>query len=326
MKVHKEIVMRRRWIGLGAILTIIALGAATLSFGGNSIRKEIFAQAMPVDYFAEYGRITPDLYKVSGSTYAFEREFSRSMVLRTPEGIAIFDTFDTPHMKALKEALAEKFPGENVRWVVLSHNHLDHVRGSTVFPDADIIGHENINKLVADWPNVNKDVALVTTPISEDQNLTLGGVVVKALFVPFSHSHTLYGFHIPADDVVFAPDMMFVNAMPPFGFPDFYYPGYIRALDRLIAVDAKHYVPSHLDRGTRQDLIAFRNMTVEFQHVVEDEYRKIDPVEFPRGVGMREAVRSAYDRLQPKYGHIHGFDDMFVPKFGRHIAGTYLGY
>ena len=318
--------MKRIGIGMALILVIVGLAIAGLSLGSNTIRKEIFAQAMPADYFAEYVRIKPDLYQVSGSTYAFEKEFSRSMVLRTTDGIAIFDTFDVAHMEALKKAVEAEFPGEAVRWIVLSHNHLDHTRGSLVFPDAEVIGHEDVNQLVADWPNVNRDVAQVTRAISGDQTLTLGGVEVEALYMPFSHSHTLYGFHIPSDDVVFAPDMMFVNAMPPFGFPDFYYPGYIRALDRLIAVDAKHYVPSHLDRGTRDDLIAFRNMTVEFQDVVEDEYRKIDPEDFPKGIGMREAVRSAYDRLQPKYGKLHGFDDMFVPKFGRHFGGTYLGY
>lgn len=44
--------------------------------------------------------------------------------------------------------------------------------------------------------------------------------------------------------VVYAPDMMFVKALPPFDFPDFYYPGYIRALDRLILLNAAHYAPS----------------------------------------------------------------------------------
>jgi len=263
---------------------------------------------------------------VSGKTYAFEREFARSLVVRTSDGIAIFDTFDIFHMTALKTALEEQFPGEPVRWIVFSHNHLDHIRGSTLFPQAEIIGHADVNQLVADWPKVTKDVAAVTRPISDDQTLILGDVTVEAIYMPFSHSHTLYGFSIPEDDVVFASDMMFVNAVPPFGFPDFYYPGYIRALDRLIAIDAAHYVPSHMDRGTKEDLVAYRDMTVEFQQVVEDEFLKIDPEQFARGEGMRDAVRSAYSRLRPKYQDVHGFDDMFVPKFGRHFGGTYLGY
>lgn len=313
-------------------ITILVLAFAAGIIGvnqainSNTFMKAIFALAMPQDYFAEYGRIEPLLYPISGKIYAFEKEFSRSMILRTSDGIAVFDTFDTPHMLALKAAIEEKFPGEPVRWLVLSHNHLDHIRGSDVFPDADVVGHKDINQLVADWPRVNTDVAQVTHSISGDQKLIFGAITVEALFMPFSHSSTMYGFYVPSEEVVFAPDMMFVNAVPPFGFPDFYYPGYIRALDRLIALDAKYYVPSHMDRGALEDLVAFRDMTVDFQDVVEDEYLKIDPEELIRGQGMRAAVKSAYDRLEPKYGHLHGFNDMFVPKFGRHLAGTHLGY
>ncbi len=315
--------MGRIIISVIVILGLLALGLKGCS---TTLRKAVFAKAMPGSYFAEYSRIHPSLYQVSGQVYAFEKEFARSMILRTPDGIAVFDTFDTAHMISLKQTLEQEWPQESVRWIVLSHNHLDHIRGSDVYPKAEVIGHKDINQLVADWPNVNSDIASVTREISDDQTLTFGDVTVEALYMPFSHSSTIYGFHIPSDNVVFAPDMMFVDAVPPFGFPDFYYPGYIRALDRLIAVNAEHYIPSHMDRGTRADLIAFRDMTVEFQGVVEDEYLKIDPEDFIQGIGMGDAIKSAYDRLHPKYGHLHGFDAMFVPKFGRHFGGTYLGY
>jgi glyoxylase-like metal-dependent hydrolase (beta-lactamase superfamily II) len=309
-----------------ALTIVVGIVVAILGPSSNWVKKAIFAQAMPQGYFAEFDRIQPSLYQVSGNVYAFEKGFARSMVLRTAEGIAIFDTFDTPHMLALKGAVEEAFPGEPVRWLILSHNHLDHIRGSDVFPNVEVLGHADINQLVADWPNVNGDVAPVSRPITGDQTLTIGATTIEALYMPFSHSSTMYGFYVPSESVVFAPDMMFVNAVPPFGFPDFYYPGYIRALDRLIALNADHYVPSHMDRGTLKDLVAYREMTVDFQRVVEDEYRKIDVEEFIRGEGMRTAIKSAYDRLEPRYGDLHGFDDMFVPKFGRHLGGTYLGY
>ena len=66
--------------------------------------------------------------------------------------------------------------------------------------------------------------------------------------------------------------------------------------------------------------------TVEFQDVVEDEMLKIGADRMGEGEGLKHAIKSAYERLQPSYGHIHGFDSMFVAKFGRHFGGTYLGY
>lgn len=315
----------RKWLiggGTAGVLLLILLAWTN----GPTFRALLFSQAMPTSYFAHFDYIRASLYKVSGPVYAFELGFTRSLVLRTPQGIAVFDTFSDAHAAAMTAAIEKEFPGEPVRWVIFSHNHLDHIRGSTLLGATEVIGHGDVNQLVGDWPEAGRDIAAVTRAITGDQTLDLGGVEVQALYMPNSHSHTLYGFYIPSAGVVFAPDMMFVKTLPPFDFPDFYYPGYIRALDRLIGLNAAHYVPSHADRGTKQDLIDYRDMTVAFQTVVRDEILSRG-IEAPTdGAALRASLRAAYAKLQPKYGSWHGFDDMFVPKFGRHVGGTYLGY
>jgi hypothetical protein len=120
--------------------------------------------------------------------------------------------------------------------------------------------------------------------------------------------------------------MMFVRMVPPYDFPDYYYPGYVRALDRLIALDAQHYVPSHGRRGSRDDLIAYRDMTVDFQQTVRSEMLARSVESATDGTVMREVLKASYDRLEPRYRDWHGFDAMFVPRFGRQVGGTYLGY
>ena len=107
---------------------------------------------------------------------------------------------------------------------------------------------------------------------------------------------------------------MFVKAMPPFGFPDWYYPGYIRALDRLIALNAAHYVPSHFDSGSRKDLIEFRNMMVDFRDAVSVGLSKFN-YEAASGKNLRAVMDGVYPVLQERYGDWHGFDAMFVPHF-----------
>ena len=314
-----------RTLLLGGGLVFAALIAFVVGFR-VPITGWLYSQAMPAAYFSHFDTIKPALYQVSGPVYAFEAGFTRSLVLRTQAGIAVFDTFGDEHATAMKEAIAKQFPGEAVRWVVFSHNHLDHIRGSNQFAGAEVIGHADVNQLVADWPDAGQGIAPVTRPISGDQTLQFGDVEVQALYMPYSHSHTLYGFHVPGASVVFAADMMFVKTVPPFDFPDFYYPGYVRALDRLIALNAKHYVPSHTWRGTRDDLIAFRDMTVDFQTTVKNEILARGTEAPTDGAALSASLRAAYHKLQPKYGDWHGFDDMFVPKFGRHVGGTYLGY
>ncbi len=303
----------------------LALAVACLLFFQTSIRGWFYAQAMPTKYFTHFHTIKPALYQVSGSVYAYEHKFARSLVLRTSDGVAVFDTFTTDHALEMKEAIETEFPGEKIKWVVFSHNHLDHIRGSDVFEGAEVIGHEDVNHLVNDWPKAGKSVAKTTRSLKGDQKFVLGDVEVQALYMPFSHSYTLYGFYMPKEDVVFAADMMFVKTVPPFDFPDFYYPGYIRALDRIIDLKAAHYVPSHGYRGDRDDLIEFRDMTVGFQELVKSELlARIDRAEESETIGI--VLRAAYPKLKAKYGDWHGFEEMFVAKFGRHLGGAFLGY
>lgn len=318
--------MRNPWRSAVVAGVLVAFVAALDLGFGSTLRKWLYSQAIPENYFSRFDGTPAALYQVSGPVYAFERGFTRSLVLRTSEGIAVVDTFSDDHAAGLAQALAKQFPGEPVRWLVYSHNHLDHIRGSERFAAAEVIGHVAINELLLDWPVAGKGVARVSRPLAGDATLTLGDVELRALYMPYSHSHTLYGFHVPSAGVVYAPDMMFVRMLPPYDFPDFYYPGYVRALDRLIALQAAHYVPSHADRGDLDDLVAYRNMTVEFQEVVRDELLSRGIESATDGTEVREALRAAYDRLDPKYGDWHGFDAMFVPKFGRHVGGTYLGY
>ncbi|WP_310618780.1 MBL fold metallo-hydrolase [Flexibacterium corallicola] len=292
----------------------------------RQVRSLAYSRAIPTNYFSQYDGIGPKLYQVNGLVYAYEHKFARSMILRSPEGIAVFDCFSLIHAKGMKQALAKTFPDEKVRWLVYSHNHLDHIRGSELFEGAEVIGHRDINMLVADWPKLGANISKVTQPIEGDTRLSLGGVEIDALYMPWSHSQTLYAFHVLQDDVVFAPDMMFVNLVPPFDFPDFYSPGYIRALNRLVDLNAQFYIPSHGVRGDLSDLKAFRDMTVEFEQVIQQEILHWGVERMDDTKIMRKTLKSSYEKLQPKYGRVHGFEAFFVAKFGRHYGGAFLGY
>jgi glyoxylase-like metal-dependent hydrolase (beta-lactamase superfamily II) len=115
-----------------AVAGIVTVAAIALFVSGTTARKWIFSQAIPPAYFSHFDTIAPALYQVSGPVYAFEKGFTRSLVLRTPEGIAVFDSFNEKHAAALKDAVARQFPGEAIRWTIHSHNHLDHIRGSAL--------------------------------------------------------------------------------------------------------------------------------------------------------------------------------------------------
>ncbi|MFA0812860.1 MBL fold metallo-hydrolase [Microbulbifer epialgicus] len=282
-------------------------------------------QAIPIDYFEPFTELPAQFVEHSDRIYSFRLGMNRAMVLRTSDGLAVFDSFNKNFSKALSTELQKRFPELPVRWLIYSHNHLDHIRGGAYLSPETVVGHIEINHLIQDWEHPLNEVLPVTKPIEGDTSLKLGDQIVHFLYMPKSHSSTLYGFYIESENTVFAPDMMFVNTFPPFGLPDWYYPGYIRALDRLIGLNAKTYIPSHFNEGNKADLINYRNMMVDFREVVAREMAKLD-YEPDQGAKLRAIFDVAYPELQKKYGHWHGFHAMFIPHFAGQVGGTYLGY
>ncbi len=315
--------MRTGAVVIAAVAIVFAVFVWVAS-GPLGLTGTILRQALPVDYFEPYAALPAKLEQVNDRVYSFRFGFNRGLVVDSEEGLAVFDTFNESYTAELGAMLREKFPGKPVRWVFYSHHHLDHIRGAALLEPGEIVGHADVNPTLDDWPHAT-EVARVTTPIEGDAEIMLGSVRSQLLFMPLSHSRTLFGFHFPDQSVVFAPDMMFVKAMPPFGFPDWYYPGYIRALDRLIALKAKHYVPSHFDNGTRGDLIDYRDMMVDFRETVAAGLAK-NGYDAASGANLRSVFDESYPALRSRYGDWHGFDAMFVPHFGGQAGGTYLGY
>jgi glyoxylase-like metal-dependent hydrolase (beta-lactamase superfamily II) len=302
----------------------LALIMALVLLGRSYLRPFIFQFAMPTDYF-ESERIKPDEFlEVAGNIYAFRHGFNRSLVIDAGEKLAVFDTFNGEHSSALKRVLDKKFPGKKVGWVFYSHHHLDHIRGAGELAPEVVIAHRDVTSYVQDFAYV-RDVLPVTLPVEGDTDLVIGNTQVKMLYFPRSHSETLYAFHFPSEKVLFLPDLMFKDAVPPFGFPDWYYPGYIRALDHLLTINADHYVPTHFDTGTRDDLLSYRDMMVDFREEVLGAFSEYD-YDAADGERLREVLKKVYPILAKKHGHRIGFDAMFIPHFGRQVGGIYLGF
>ena len=319
----RQLKSRSMPILLKSVLVIWA--AMALSACESGLNGFIYKQAIPTDYFEPFTEQPSKFIQHTDRVYSFSLGMNRAMVLKTNDGIAVFDSFNRHFSEALANELAVQFPNTPVRWLAYSHNHLDHTRGGAYLKPEHVIGHKDVNPIFADWAHPENDMLAVTQPIHDDTTLTLGGVEVQFLYMPHSHSTTLYGIYIPSEQAVFAADMMFVKAMPPYGLPDWYYPGYIRALDRLIALNAATYIPSHFDLGTRQDLIDYRNMMVDYRDVVVNEMAKL-AFEPEGGDRIKAIFDVAYPKLKEKYGDWHGFEAMFLPHFSSSVGATYLGF
>jgi glyoxylase-like metal-dependent hydrolase (beta-lactamase superfamily II) len=288
------------------------------------LNDKVMAQAVPLDYFERAAARGVEVQRVADSpVYLCRNGFARSMIIDTDDGLAVFDSFSASHSAWLNSLIASHFGSKPVRWLVYSHYHLDHTRGGAALQPHEVIAHRKVPQYLADF--VAPDVAVVTTPIAGDVTLTFGKVEVHAYDLGLSHTDCLYGFHIPALSLLFTADAGFVKSLPPFGFPDWYYPGYMRALDRLATLDFGLFVPTHGDLGTKADFVDFSIMMRDVRESVERECSRHD-MAIANGRTIRAVLADTMPGLRARWGHWHGFDGMMLPLFFRHVGGTYLGH
>lgn len=224
---------------------------------------------------------------------------------------------------ALKAELDKRFPGKRVTTLFYSHYHLDHVRGGAVLNPEHVIAHE---KDLGYWQAANDtgDVLAPTELISGDHSFVIGGVRTDALYLGMSHTDTLYVFHLPAQRLVFAPDLAFVHTVQPDGVPDRYGPGYRMALNRVIGLDFDTFVASHFGYGQKADVIAWRDM-LDYGRPLSHE--AIDKFGGP-GVAKHNWVRYfdyVYPKMKARCGDWQGFEEMFTLNFVQDMISTALG-
>ena len=313
----------RTWLRVALALLSIELLAVVAFATLAPMREWVLQQAIPTDYFEPELDKPDEFENIRGPIYAFRHGIDWSLVVDAGDALAVFDTFNPEHARRLQAELERRFAGKKVRWVFYSHNHLDHIQGAAELHPTEVIAHRRVMQYVADWPEAS--VLPVTQALDGDSEMQLGAVRVRLLYLGHSHTDTLYAFHFPEQHTVFAPDAAFIHSLPPFGLPDYYYPGYIRALDRIAALDFELCVASHFARGNRAEFLEFRQMMIDFRQASATLVAEMggDP---SRGAGQRARIGAAYRALESKYGDWHGFDAMFIPHFLGGVGGAYLGF
>ncbi|MCX7175730.1 MAG: MBL fold metallo-hydrolase [Proteobacteria bacterium] len=303
-----------------AIVAIVAVALAGCS-PKPFVLKTVMGTVEP--YFHGAGIDGTQLDKVGKNVYTFRWNWYRNLVIDTPEGLVIIDPMNPQMAASLKKELDRTLPGKKVHTLIYSHYHLDHSRGGAALAPTNIIAHE---KSPGYWKNINHDGVLEPTRyISGDAVLNIGGVEIRALYLGMSHTDTLYAFHLPAERLVFTADLGLVKTMAPDGVPDRYAPGYLAAMDRIIAIDFDTFVPSHFGYGVKRDLVEWRNMMEDGRRLAREAINTAGSL----GVNddqMGKYFDAVYYPMREKYGQWHGFNEMFILNIVRDLVGEGLGY
>lgn len=216
------------------------LFVATLFFWGIS-----FAQA---DAKRSISKITGDLYR-------FQNDFHYSVFLVTADGIIVTDPINADAARWLKMELTKRF-NKPIKYLIYSHDHVDHSAGGEVFADtAIVVAHENAKAAII---GEQRPTAVPDITFSDQMTIELGGKRVELSYAGRSHSDNMTVMRFPAERAVFAVDFIPVKAVAWKNMTDAYIPDWMDAIARVEAMDFDILVPGHGDLGTKADATAFR--------------------------------------------------------------------
>jgi glyoxylase-like metal-dependent hydrolase (beta-lactamase superfamily II) len=183
------------------------------------------------------------IVQVSPSVYRWGSDGQYGAYILTSEGIIVVDGHYCPSgtVAWLKEELARRHDVP-VRFVVLSHDHQDHVCHTDLFNDTAItISHRLLRPHIV---RENRISAVPQVTFEDEMDLHLGGVELTLLYVGPSHSDNLIHVHIPDEGVLISIDVARNSLFPDLRDMDVH--GMLRGLRELARLENVDVVlPGH---------------------------------------------------------------------------------
>lgn len=158
------------------------------------------ALLMPMAVQAQDAAMT----EIADGVYHFENFGYSSLVVVGDDGVLVTDTAFVPRAEAMKAEIA-KVTDAPVTHVVFSHEHYDHIGGSEVFEDAQIVCHDAckyVTEMSPMFPFPDIDIEY-----EDELTIDLGGITVDLLHPAAGDGVGTTVAHVPSADVVFSADM-----------------------------------------------------------------------------------------------------------------------
>lgn len=108
------------------------------------------------------------LQDVNDRTVLVRFGYDAITAIKTTKGIVIVDAgISTSLTNRYKRLIEKEFNQKNFVYVINTHGHHDHIRGNSVFPHAQIIGHENCKNDGAETENTESTLIRIGRIVNE---------------------------------------------------------------------------------------------------------------------------------------------------------------
>ena len=285
-------VARSLTLALAAIGHFLAMGAGGARAQTPPAYLPLPAQAQPPPATAQGYR----LQKVGQSAYVVIAGFTQAVFVVTPAGVVLIDA-----PPALAEVLApaiRSVTDKPVTYVILSHDHYDHIGAVTRFPGATLVAHQTTAQILSVLPDPRRPTpALVFS--GERYTLTVGGERFELIYPGPTHEIGDIIVYVPRDRLAVMTDVVIPGWAPYLAWGDAdYIPGYFKAYDALLKLDFDTYVGGHVYRtGTRQDVEDSRAYMIDLWTWTQQEMKATPQHPAPEAANVWATQKIWFDQI-----------------------------
>lgn len=252
----------RRGIAAAALALVLCIAASAQAQGLKRIAENVYAYA---------GAKTATPQNSYGANVG---------VVVGKEGVIVIDALISAKEGKRLQRDIRKITNKPVRYVVLTHAHMDHALGASVFTDqgALLVSHEleraylerkgqGILNKAAQFGLSKEDMAgtrvvLPSITFTERLTLRLGDETVELIHQLPSHSTGSTLVLLPRQKVLFTGDVLFTDFHPFLGEGDI--PAWTKTLDAIQAMDLEVIVPGHGPLSSKKDVADMKDYILLF--------------------------------------------------------------
>ncbi len=186
--------------------------------------------------------------------------------------------------------------GKDILYVVNTHDHLDHVLGNCEFAKlgAVLVSQTDTKAAIvkngdavlerAKYFGLTDEALLGTTVVaptltfSESMEIDLGDKKVQLIHAGPSHTTGSTIVYLPESKVLFAGDVLFTDYHPNMRDGDI--AGWVKALDKIAAMDVASIIPGHGPLSTKKDVEDMKNYLLAFDLKAKELAAKSQDADF----------------------------------------------
>ena len=203
--------------------------------------------------------------KIAGDLYRFQNNFHFSVFLVTSAGVIATDPINADAAAWLEKEIRTRF-GKEIRYVIYSHDHADHISGGEVWADtAIVVAHEQTRRTIV---GEKRPTAVPNVTFKDHIAIRLGGKRVNLRYFGKSHSDNMIVMHFPSERAVFTVDFISVKRVGFRTLSDAYFPDWMQAIRQVELIDFDILVPGHGPMGTKADATDHREFLQDLYDAV----------------------------------------------------------